>query len=285
MSGNFIQGNQFKSLAKWHYAPARIYTGNKYRDDINNLPFNDYRFLKNTLDFSKLKSDDIIYTHTFYADQLFEKLEKIEYQQNTVITHNSDNTVDFVPPDNVYWFTTNVNIRYKSIRSIPIGIENDFWLKDKKKLMQQKLRDKKNFKRMLYVNHNVKTNPKERQKPYDLFSGKSWATVNTGSNGQGYENYLDNIYNHPFVICPQGNGIDTHRTWECLYMNTIPIEKRNINNQFYTDLPILFVDDWEEITERFLHDSFMRMTSTKWDLKKLTFEYWQNEIINGNPSL
>ena len=57
---------------------------------------------------------------------------------------------------------------------------------------------------MLYVNHNVKTNPKDRQKPYDLFSGKSWATVNIGSNGQGYENYLENIYNHPFVICPSG---------------------------------------------------------------------------------
>ena len=282
---NFIQGNKFKALAKWHYAPARIYTGNKYRDDINNLPFGDYRFLKNTIDFAQLKSDDVIYTHTFYADQLFEKLEKIEYQQFTVITHNSDTTADFVPPDNVYWFTTNVNIRYKSICSIPIGIENDFWLKDKKKLMQKKLRDKKNFKRMLYVNHNVKTNPKERQKPYDLFNGKSWATVNTGSNGQGYENYLENIYNHPFVICPQGNGIDTHRTWECLYMNTIPIEKRNINNQFYTDLPILFVDDWEEITERFLHDSFMRMTSMEWNLKKLTFEYWQNEIINNHTSL
>ena len=68
-------------------------------------------------------------------------------------------------------------------------------------------------------------------------------------------------------------------------MNTIPIEKRNINNQFYTDLPILFVDDWEEITERFLHDSFMRMTSMEWNLKKLTFEYWQNEIINSYTGL
>jgi hypothetical protein len=279
----WIQGNKFKSIAKWHYAPARIFTGNKYRDDINNLPYTDYRYLKNTLDFAQLKSDDIIYTHTFYADQLFEKLEKIENTQLTVITHNSDTTVDFVPPDNVYWFTTNVNIRYKSIRSIPIGLENDFWLKDKKEKMIKKLSQHRNYKAMVYVNHNVKTNP-ERQKPYDLLKGKKWATVNSGANGQGFDNYLDNIFNHPFVVCPSGNGIDTHRTWECLYMGTIPIEKRNINNQFYTDLPILFVDDWEEITERFLHDEFMRIKDTKWNLEKLNFEYWQNEII-GNSSI
>lgn len=280
---SWIQGNKFKALAKWYYAPPRFILPDKYRSDINNIPFGDYRFLKNTFEVQSLKDGDIIYTHGFYADQLFEKAIKQKY---ILITHNSDNSIEIAPPENVLmWYAQNVNIVHERVKSIPLGIENDFWLKDKKKLMQRKLRDKKNFKRMLYVNHNIKTNPKERQKPYDLFSGKPWATVNTGSNGQGYENYLENIYNHPFVICPQGNGIDTHRTWECLYMNTIPIEKRNINNQFYTDLPILFVDNWEEITERFLHDSFMRMTSMEWNLKKLTFEYWQNEIEHSHTGL
>lgn len=280
----WIQGNLFKKIAKWHYAPARfIIPGDKYRTDINNFPPNDYRFLLNTLDLQQLKDGDIIYTHTFYAEQLFEKSIKQKY---ILITHNSDNSIEIVPPDNILmWYGQNVNIVHPRIKSIPLGIENDFWLKDKQKLMLRKLKKKKNFKRMLYVNHNIRTNPKERQKPYDLFNGKQWATVNTGSNGEGYENYLDNIYNHPFVICPQGNGIDTHRTWECLYMNTIPIEKRNINNQFYIDLPILFVDDWEEITERFLHDSFMNMSSKGWNLEKLTFEYWQNEIINSYTGL
>lgn len=277
---DFIQGNRFKYLTKWHYAPARLFTGNKYRDDINNLPFTDYRYLKNTFDRLAVKSGDIIYTHTFYADQLFEVLQKLAIRL-IVVTHNSDTTADLTPPDNVLWFTTNVNIQRENVRSIPIGIENDFWLKDKKKLMERKLKEKKNFKRMLYVNHNIRTNPKERQRPYELFTGKDWVTISSGSNGQGFENYLDNIYNHPFVICPQGNGIDTHRTWECLYMNTIPIEKRNTNNQFYTDLPILFIDDWAEINQRFLHDSYMRISETKWNLEKLNFEYWKCKIFTS----
>jgi hypothetical protein len=277
----WIQGNQFRKITKWHYAPARLYTGNKYRDDLNNIPFGDYRYLLNTLDVSKLKDGDIIYTHGFYADQLFEKNIKQKY---ILVTHNADTNIEIVPPENVIWFAQNVNIKHPKIQSIPIGLENDFWLKDKKDKMIKKLQQHRNYKAMVYVNHNVKTNP-DRQKPYDVLRGQSWATINNGANGQGFDNYLDNIYNHPFVVCPAGNGIDTHRTWECLYMGTIPIEKRNINNQFYTDLPILFVDDWEEITEKFLYDAFMRIKEAKWNLEKLTFEYWRNEIINSAASL
>lgn len=278
----WIQGEMFKSLARYIYAPARLLLPNKVRSDMNNIPFSDYRFLRNTLDLQSLKDGDIIYTHGFYADQLFEKQIKQRY---ILITHNSDNNINFAPPDNVIvWYAQNVDIIHPRVKSIPLGIENTFWLKDKKQMMKKKLCQHRNYKAMLYVNHNVKTNP-DRQKPYDLFKNNKWATINNGANGQGFDNYLDNIYNHPFVVCPAGNGLDTHRTWECLYMGTIPIEKRNINNQFYTDLPILFVDDWEEITEKFLYDAFMRIKESKWDMAKLTFEYWRNEIINSNPVL
>ena len=280
----WIQGNLFKDLAKWHYAPARIYTGNGYRDAINNFPPTDYRFLLNTLDWAKLKIDDVIYTHTFYADQLFERLEKLEYQQFTVVTHNCDTNVQFVPPNNVYWFTTNVNIRYKSIRSIPIGIENDFWLKDKKKIILQKLQNPKQYRSLVYCNHNINTNPKKRQKPYDVLRGEKWATVHMGSNGQGFDNYIDNVYNHPFAVCPEGNGIDTHRIWECLYMNTIPICLKNINLEFYDDLPILVLNDWEEMNEKLLYDKYMSMSHNNWNWDKLTFEYWKKEINGGRDT-
>ena len=283
----WIQGNLFKGITKWHYAPARIFTGHEYRDAVNNIPPGDYRYLRNTLDFAQLQDGDVVYTHTFYADQLFEKLEKLSPTQFTVVTHNSDTPADFPPPDNVMWFTTNVAIRYNgptlgfgsNIRSIPIGIENDFWLKDKKAQMLKKLTVPKKFKRMVYCNHNVRTNPKQRQKPYDVLRGVNWATVHIGANGSGFDTYLDNIYNHPFVVCPEGNGIDTHRVWECLYMGTIPIVTKNINNSFYADLPILFLDDWEQMNDKYLHDTYMEMSLKEWDLKKLHFEYWKNEIL------
>lgn len=276
---DWIQGQKFKSIAKWHYAPARIFTGHEYRDAINNLHPSDYRFLNNNLDWNRLEDGDIIYTHTFYADQLIEKLEKTD-KKVKVITHNADTNFELTPPANVIrWYSQNVNIIHERVFSIPIGIENDFWLKDKRRIMERKLHEKKNFKSLVYCNHNINTNRKERLKPYEILKNKLWATVHIGSNGQGFDNYIHNIYNHPFCIAPAGNGIDTHRIWECLYMNTVPIVLRNINNSFYKDLPILFLDDWEEITDKFLHDSYMRIVESKWNADKLKFEYWKNEIL------
>ena len=130
----------------------------------------------------------------------------------------------------------------------------------------------------MYMNHNIKTNRNERLKLYQIFEGKSWITIEYGTNGHKFDNYINNIYNHKFVICPEGNGIDTHRTWETLYMGTIPIEKRNINNQFYIDLPICFVNDWNKITEKFLESEYIRIKQSMLDTDKLDFKYWKNKI-------
>ena len=61
-------------------------------------------------------------------------------------------------------------------------------------------------------------------------------------------------------------------------MNTFPIVLRNINNSYYTDLPILFLDSWEEMSEKFLFDSFMEMSRKEWNMDKLNFEYWKDVI-------
>jgi hypothetical protein len=276
---NIIQGNKFKALAKCNYAPPKG-MGIMVKNDF---AAGDYRYLVNTLDKRLLNDGDIVYTTTFFVDMLFKQdIDK----KIILITHNCDLNVNFPPPENIIvWYTTNVNIEHERVRSIPIGLENDVWLMNKSIKMQNKLTRKKVFKKMVYMNHNIKTNPAKRQPPYDILRGRPWVTSELGSNGQGFDNYLDNIYNHPFVVCPEGNGIDTHRVWECLYMRTIPIQVRNINNRFYTDLPILFIDDWEELSERMLHDEYMAMAEKKWDLEKLDFNYWKNVIEHCNPIL
>jgi len=126
----------------------------------------------------------------------------------------------------------------------------------------------------------VATNPEERQRPYFLFAKQDWVTMKRGKNGESFYAYLDDLYNHQFILSPQGHGIDTVRTWEALYMGTIPIEKRNLNNRFYEDLPICFVSEWEQITEEFLQEEYVRIMTTKWNLEKLNFEYWANKIRN-----
>jgi len=243
----FIQGEKFKSLAN----NKNIFYCNTH--DVLNF------FIQSNI------SDDFI-----------------------LVTHNSDNKVvesliNYIPNNLKYWYAQNVCVKNDRIISIPIGLENSEWFPEIGKIskMKEKVKEKKNIKNLLYINHNINTNIKERLEPYKILYGNQFTTCVMGQNGKGFDDYLDNIYNHKFILCPEGNGTDTHRTWECLYMGTIPIEKRNINNSFYTDLPICFVDDWSEITESFLNKEYDRISNTKYDMSKIDFNYWKQRIINS----
>jgi len=130
------------------------------------------------------------------------------------------------------------------------------------------------------MNFNISTAPNKRQPVYDLFKDKPWVTVDMRQNGVDFDNYLDNIYNHKFVLCPEGNGIDTHRIWECLYMGTIPIVDNNINNSFYDKLPLLTINNWDSITEDKLLLSYIPLYMQDQHKEILTFEYWKNKIWN-----
>jgi len=80
---------------------------------------------------------------------------------------------------------------------------------------------------------------------------------------------------YSFELCPEGNGIDTHRWCESLLLNTIPIVKRNFLEPMHQKLPIVIVDSWDEITEencltwrRELSDRVVK------EKHKLLIDYW-----------
>lgn len=233
----------------------------------------------------------IVYRHTHDVNKFF-KTVTVD-APFILISHNSDGCImscpdredhadiNLAPSNLVHWFGQNVNVIDPRVSSIPLGLENDKWLSKTPKtmLMRTAKQTPPVIKNLLYVNHNIATNPAERQAPYQIFDGKSWVTLQHGKNGAGFTEYLNQLYSHKFILCPQGHGIDTVRTWEALYMGVIPVEKRNLNNRFYTDLPICFVNNWEEITEDFLNAEYERIKSTEWNMEKLKFSYWKDKIL------
>lgn len=265
---DFITGEKFITVGDFVYSPKNV------NHDCNPV--------ENTFCPCALKDRNIVYTHTMYVKSLFSVIRGLNCKF-IIVSHNCDVNVDdsFDIPSNVeYWFTQNVNTINAKIQSIPIGLENEKWFKGlkKKQRMVDKLASPRYSRNLVYLNCNANTNPSKRYPVYWHLEGKSWATVKRGVNGQKFEEYLDDIYSHPFIVCPEGNGMDTHRTWEALYMGSIPIEKRNLNNRYYADLPICFVNSWCEITEDFLHREYKRILSTSWNLDKLKFEYWKIKI-------
>ena len=276
---DFIRGEKFIGIADFTFAP------NTNRDD-------DYTHLRNTLDLSKVKDDDVIYTHTFYVHDLFELLKDFD-KVVKVVTHNCDMNVDFAPPDCVkMWFSQNVNIIHPRVQSIPIGLQNTHWNKygDKDAMILEQLSKPRIYKNLIYVNHNVATNPAKREGIYELFEDKPWATVERrNKNFARMREYYKDIYEHKIVLCPSGNGLDTHRFWETLYMGSVPFVECDITHELlYSYFPSIsppLWKSWQDVSQKYLENELDNINiikkSTDIHNEMLSFEYWKNKILTA----
>jgi hypothetical protein len=130
-------------------------------------------------------------------------------------------------------------------------------------------------KNLAYLNFNISNYPVEREFIFKKFSNERWVKVGVIENSiDGRRKFLIDIRSSKFVFCPRGNGIDTHRLWETLYMGSIPIVKYERSHHLFTDLPILFIKDWNEVTEEFLNIKYEEIIKKDWNMYKLKISHW-----------
>ena len=97
----------------------------------------------------------------------------------------------------------------------------------------------------------------------------------------GRVKYLMQCRSSNFVLCPQGNGVDTHRLWETLYMGGVPIIKRNpMLTNLVDGLPIIQVDSWKQINSvKFLEEQWHQVQELSWDNSRLSINYWWDRFL------
>ena len=73
-----------------------------------------------------------------------------------------------------------------------------------------------------------------------------------------------------------------HRAWESLYLGSYPIVENNYMNQsIFKGLPVLLVDDFNQLTNKFLRSKIEEMKSLEEKrTAKLTQEHYK-ELIFG----
>ena len=233
-------------------------------------------------DLDNLKSSRIIFIKTDFIVETFDKL--YEYFNNGVIiiTHNSDYAIGrninvYLDLPKIYkWYCMNKLINHKKLQSIPIGIANPQFKHGNIKIIN----DIKIYKHiiknnLLYCNFNVKTKSEHRSpiREYLLNKGYIFET-NISQN-----DYLYNLSKSKFVLCPRGGGPDSHRIWEALYFNCIPIIEKyeNVFDDF-KDLPILFIDNYRQINNEFLEIEYNKMSKMSFSIEKLYIDYWRKQF-------
>lgn len=66
-----------------------------------------------------------------------------------------------------------------------------------------------------------------------------------------------------FVISPPGGGYDCHRTWEALCLGCIPIMKTSPLDAMFSGLPVWIVNDWSDVNLQSMREK-MNEFSEKW---------------------
>jgi hypothetical protein len=137
------------------------------------------------------------------------------------------------------------------VHPFPYGVQRIIHPSDNRIAILHKAMERDvNPTKLLYINHAEHTNISERGNIREKFAKLKYATVD---NRVSYDIYCKQIQNHKFMICPQGNGVDCHRNWEVLYLKRVPIMKRTpYLQELYKDYPVLWVDDYAEITKTLL---------------------------------
>ncbi len=175
----------------------------------------------------------------------------------------------------IAWFAQNVDdFFHPKLHPIPIGIDSRNAKASKMYLFKFRNQDIKK-KHLLYMNFSTKTNFAERGPVYTFFSAKPFCF---SPKQRQYEIYLKDLASSFFVLSPRGAGLDCYRTWEALYMGAIPVVKSSSLNPLYEGLPVIIIDQWEEVTEEFLEKKYQEIQSQTFNLEKLTQNYWYKLI-------
>ncbi len=87
------------------------------------------------------------------------------------------------------------------------------------------------------------------------------------------------LKSYKYCVSPEGNGIDCYRTWEALYMKTIPICKRSILvEEFAKTFPIYIVDDWKDLDVKDLEKQLEKALD---DIEELKDSNREMKYTNG----
>lgn len=90
--------------------------------------------------------------------------------------------------------------------------------------------------------------------------------------------------NYAFILSPYGNGMDCHRHWEAIILGCIPIIKSSEFETLFCDLPVLNVKNWSDINQDLLDSTIKIFKDKKFNMEKVTLEYWKNMIFNINTN-
>ena len=169
-----------------------------------------------------------------------------------LVTHNSDENVDgryeriMNHPLLLKWYAQNVKVDHPKVEVIPIGVANSMWRHgDTRAIHKAQASVCSEMKtENIYFFFSVGTNRAARER---CLSELTALGLKFGS-AESYGDYVKHLARNKYAICADGNGIDSHRLWECIILRTIPIMLRSVfSEKIAAKYPCVLLDSWSSL--------------------------------------
>lgn len=223
--------------------------------------------------------NQVAFVKTDLIHEFFELIEPNIKFPFKLITHNSAYPINASRGQYVYrdklteWFAQNVNIFHQKLKSIPLSIMNARWKCGDTQVIDRVKNSRFQKTHLLYCNFDTSTNPNSRNTVHQTFVNQDFVL---SASRKPFEEYLIDLKSSHYVLSPNGRGVDCHRLWETLLMGSIPVVENSINISFYKHLPILIIDDWQQVNEQFLREKLDQFQNTT--PQECYLDYWIKKI-------
>lgn len=181
-------------------------------------------------------------------------------------------------------FAQNLEGRFSGVHPLPLGLENKWRLRNGYPRDFFRARSKIGGKLFRVAwSFDTETNPAVRRPARSVLERAEVADHIGLVSPRAHRNALAE---YAFVACPPGNGIDTHRTWEALYLKSVPILLASASSSFFKEmgLPVLVVEDYSEVltfTEENLKDVYHEL-SAGFSSERIWMPYWVRKIRDSS---
>ena len=133
------------------------------------------------------------------------------------------------------------------------------------------------FDKSIYLNFNLRNNlTKRTELMLALKDSSNIETDDIDVSDAGRTRYLTKLRKASLVPCPEGNGIDTHRLWETMYMGGTPVILRNKFLPTVLDnLPVIQLDSWSHLNDvPRMEALWYQVNERQYEFESLTATYW-----------
>jgi hypothetical protein len=223
----------------------------------------------------------------------------ITYSKNKLVPNgimNKEDAIKFINDDRLLrWYTTNLSMNIPKVVGLPMGMDYGTLKNVESRIQEERYREIVNEMEPIYNRkpicyfhmryHFIKRNDDDILES-DIFNKEC---IYYDNERITKEEVIKKISECMYVVIVQ--SYDTSKIWEALGVGTIPIILRSSYIPIYDGLPILVVENWNDINNELL-------TKTLYDvcekgsngeyieyLEKIGLEYWMNDIVKYSIKL